>query len=798
MFRKEWRQQALILGLVTIAVAIAVAGSTMAMNAAGATQPGFGSAGATARIPIADPARVPALIASAEARYGSVEVIGHRDTTVAGSADRLDIRAQDPDGRFGHSMLALRDGRYPTAVGEVALTPAVADLLGAGIGDQVELDRKDRTVVGLVENPTGLGDDFALVAPDRGRSATTLVLLFERPGTAGRSARGTGTSDPRSTDESGLASVPVMIRGDNGPVAALVLVAVASAMTLVGLIAAAGFVVVAQRRQRQLGLLAAIGATERHLRLVVVANGAIVGLVAAVAGTGLGVLGWALATPAVEAAADRRLGRFDLPWGVVLGCAAIAVVVSVAAAWWPARRMARIPVMAALAGRPPSPAPVHRSLLVAMAALVAGVAAIATAIPHGDDVKPLLLIAGVIAVAVGTVFAAPAVIKIGAAPAAHLAFSRRLALRDLARFQSRSAAALAAITFVVGISVTIVAIAGVNQYRTDEGNLSSRQLLIEIAGPQADPTADPGLSAEQSAALDARAAAIGSEIEGADVLALDVARRPATSDPADPMLNEPLSVALSVGDHSWRHLGYPPVATPELLEHYGIDPASIRPGTELLSGDHRDVTILDISRRDPGTTKVQRVELPPYTSAPRWLITEHALHEHGWEAVRSGWLVDADHALTTDEIASARAAAADAGMTIEVRSSQDSLAALRTVTTGAAALLALAILAMTVGLIRSESARDLRTLTATGANSRTRRALTASTAGFLGAMGVALGTAGAYVALTAGYHSDLGRLVPLPWAHLATIAIGLPLLATAAGWVLAGREPSGFSRQTFD
>ena len=37
------------------------------------------------------------------------------------------------------------------------------------------------------------------------------------------------------------------------------------------------------------------------------------------------------------------------------------------------------------------------------------------------------------------------------------------------------------------------------------------------------------------------------------------------------------------------------------------------------------------------------------------------------------------------------------------------------IATAAGALLALAILAMTVGLIRSESAGDLRTLTATGA-----------------------------------------------------------------------------------
>ena len=105
--------------------------------------------------------------------------------------------------------------------------------------------------------------------------------------------------------------------------------------------------------------------------------------------------------------------------------------------------------------------------------------------------------------------------------------------------------------------------------------------------------------------------------------------------------------------------------------------------------------------------------------------------------------------------------------------SQAGLATLRTIATTSGALLALAIIAMTIGLIRGESASDLRTLTATGAASRTRRTLTASTAGALALLGVVLGAAGAYVALVAGYHSELDRLVPLPLGDLALLAVGL-------------------------
>ena len=90
------------------------------------------------------------------------------------------------------------------------------------------------------------------------------------------------------------------------------------ALSLVGLVAAAAFVVVAQRRQRQLGLLTAIGATDRHVSMVMLADGAIIGVVAAVVGTALGVAGWLLAAPAIESVADRRIDRLDLPWGLIV------------------------------------------------------------------------------------------------------------------------------------------------------------------------------------------------------------------------------------------------------------------------------------------------------------------------------------------------------------------------------------------------------------------------------------------------------------------------------------------------
>jgi putative ABC transport system permease protein len=429
--------------------------------------------------------------------------------------------------------------------------------------------------------------------------------------------------------------------------------------------------------------------------------------------------------------------------------------------------------------------------------------AISASRPFGDHVQPMLFVSGVVAVVIGVVAAAPLAIRIVAAPAARFPFAARLALRDLGRFQSRAAAAVAAITLTLGLSVAVVGLAQANEYRSDEGNLSAQQVLIRLGDGKAirtpDPAAGPktGPSAGASNEGDEKAAAVAGALPGSTLLPLSVAMNPT---PAQPGEHEPVGEVVQEGPHSERLVDIPVVATPEVLAFYGIDPATIDESTDLLTISKQDVQLSDIGSkaRGPMATVVQRVDLPAYTSGPTALITEAAMQRQGWVASRSGWLVQSPHALTTEEIAAARSAAAPLGLTVETRTGQDALATVRTVATTAGIVLALATLLMTIGLIRSEGAGDLRTLTATGAGPRTRRALTATTAGALTVVGVVLGTSGAYLALVAAYHTDLDRLVPLPLIDLLLIAVGLPLAASAIGWVLAGSEPRTFSRQALE
>ena len=104
---------------------------------------------------------------------------------------------------------------------------------------------------------------------------------------------------------------------------------------------------------------------------------------------------------------------------------------------------------------------------------------------------------------------------------------------------------------------------------------------------------------------------------------------------------------------------------------------------------------------------------------------------------------------------------------------------------------------MTVGLIRSETAGDLRTLTAAGASGSTRRALNATSAAALALLGGILGTATAYLALIAWHWHDISYLNQPPDVDLAVLILGLPAIA-AVGAGLLGRTPNALARSPLE
>jgi putative ABC transport system permease protein len=795
LFRREWRQQSLVLVLLAVAVGAAVVGGTAAHTlAAGRSAAEFGSADHHLRVDGSDPQALDEAVTAATAWFDTTDLVARRAVDVPGLSDPVELRAQDPEGALGSPMLGLRDGRYPTGAGEVAVTDGAAGDLGGGLGATVDVGGTERVVVGLVENPRDLGDEFALVAPGHLGAPESVTILV-----------GDGAERFEAFRGPNDAIVEVGSRAGNEDLVTAVglLGVIEVALVFVALVAATGFVVVAQRRLRQLGMLAAIGASEAHLRLVMVANGAVVGAAAAMIGTAAGVAGWLVAAPYLGAAAGQRIARFDLPWWLVGAVAALAVVTATAAAWWPARLVARVPTTQALSGRPPRPQPLHRSVVAAGAALVLGVVCLMVAGEVADDygiywTDVFLTAVGTLALVVGVLLLCPAALRTLAVAARRLPVAPRIAFRDLARFQARSGMALAAITVALGIAAAVVVSATAAEDGAAEGNLSDRQLVVRTGAGEVPFVPDwspAGLAAAEDG-IDRMAAAL----DDSAVIALDAAMDPTV----EPARSERQVVTLATEiDGGQVDVAVVHVGTPELLGQLGLDPSTLPPGTELVTSETDHLSY--VGARDPRTGRfppqpTRNVEVidERFTSLPAALITPEAMEQRGWVAVRAGWLVEADRPLTDDERVAARDIAATAGLTIEARRDQDGLARVRTAATLAGVLLALAVLAMTTGLLRAEAGRQVRVLTANGATSRTRRALTAATTGGLGLLGVALGTGGAYLGLSAGALDGIGAVTPALVLHLGVLLLGLPGVAAATAWLLGGREPPAIARRAIE
>jgi putative ABC transport system permease protein len=807
LFRREWRQQLLVLGLIIVAVAGTIVAAAVSTNTPPPANAGFGTARDLALFQAPDP-HLASQIATLRQRFGPVDVIENQLAAIPGSVNTYQLRAQNPHGPFGQPLLSLVSGSYPTGPGQVAVTPGLASDLNLKIGDVWHQGGHARRVVGIVQNPQSLLDEFALVAPGQVTAPTQVTVLFDARGAIPRSLRPYVQSASSGPPKN-------VINPETITIAALVV-----GMLLIALVAVGGFTVLAQRRLRALGMLESLGATDRHVRLVVRANGVVVGVVGALIGVVVGLALWLAYRPVLQTSAHHAIGVFSLPWLVVV----LAVVLAIAATYFgasrPARAITRVPIVAALSGRPAPPRQVHRSAVPGLVFLAAAAVLFAyTGASNGNGGSGMLeLVLGFVALIGAVILLAPFCLVVLARLGRRAPIAARLALRDLARYRARSGSALAAITLglLIAVLVCVVSAQRFSNVLDYAGpNLASNQIIVYTfsapsngGGPGNPAPAVKGTPQSWARAARGIAASLGSH----NIVQL-----------------ESTSATLQHAASGRQFGGQVYVATPQLLRAFGIKPSQVDPNADILSMRPGLSSIskmqlvygnyfanLGKGAAGPGQNSfpcpksgclanpvIQEVSaLPSGTSAPNTVITEHAIRQLGLHPTISGWLIQAPNPPTAAQITNARSAAAAAGMSIETKNSIPTSASIIDWATFFGILLALAILAMSVGLIRSEAASDLRTLAATGASGTTRRNLTAVTAGGLGFAGAVLGTVAAYVAAI-GYAFDnkldgLSALTSVPIANLLLIVIGMPLAAAAVGWLFAGREQPALGRQPLE
>ena len=113
LFRREWRQQLLVLGLLTVAVAATIWGASVVTNTQlpNPNYATFGTAAAQVTLPGSDP-HLAADIATIQGRWGPADLIENQDIAT-GTTQPVQLRAERPHGHYNSPLLSLVSGTYP-------------------------------------------------------------------------------------------------------------------------------------------------------------------------------------------------------------------------------------------------------------------------------------------------------------------------------------------------------------------------------------------------------------------------------------------------------------------------------------------------------------------------------------------------------------------------------------------------------------------------------------------------------------------------------------------------------------
>ena len=812
LVRHNWRQQLGLLALIAATVAVAVGGIVAAFNLSEppGSRFGRGAVGAT-------------LAGYGEETIESLEAQGHpfgviRSATIrtTGTTGRIDVRSMDPTNPVTEPLLALTSGRWPVTASEVAVTDrAVLDRAGAfaAAGDTVEI-AGSRTVVGVVENPTNLHDEFVL-APSvepygvDGRLVVTELLVDAAP------------SDV--TFPAGTWGITIE---DGGPIAVRTFVAIAVtvvstvALLIVALMAGAGFAVLARRRARQYGLLAAAGATPRQIRTAAAATGLSTGLAASAGGAVVGVGAALVVVPRLETVVAHRID-LSVPWWTVVPTVVMAMVAATIAAWWPARALARQPVAALLAAMRPKASSTTRTSRIGVVTAAVGVVALTIGTSR---VSAPIVVAGIVSSVSGLLLLAPRLVELTGRYARALPIASRLAGREITRQQGRSTALIAAVAIALAIPVGVAVVT--TSLDRHDGELAPN--LDDTMAIVWEPTvADEALAVPADIDHE-RLAAAGARIQeaaddGAAVVPIDVViDADAPLEPRQlPGQGTVLAVSTNFGlrpadtrcaatcdvntlgdrdengaeilvsfHETW-------VATPAMIDALGVGTRQAEPGVQAIS--RFDDAMIKSHRQPDGPAAANvavEASIPANGGIAPTLIWPSTVTANGWETSTIGWLVVGEQPLSSSGLDDLRAAAGD-DLVVELPVEPAARSGLRAASVAVGAVVALAVVGAALTMLAAESAGDRRVLQSIGASPSTRRRTSAAAAALLSGAGALLAVPIGYLALLvllADEFTDYRFVVP--WPSLATVLVLVPVMAAALGWVTSRTVATGLGRPT--
>lgn len=750
----------------------------------------------------------------------------------------LEVLTTDLADPLADGLLEPVEGAYPPGPGEVVVNQAVADR-GPGIGETLTVVRRtpegektiDLEIVGIAESAWNTGYEFAAGQPGAfGESPDPTQSWLVGGGPVSwddvRALNDIGmlvASRQVLTDPPPSSALPPDLQGMDEPVDQLTITVLALVVVMVllevVLLAGPAFAVRAKAQAHALALVAATGGTPRQARRTVLASGLVVGAVGGVLGVALGVGFGALAVPVFQRFNSSRFGPFDVPWPLLAVVAAFGFVSAVLAAVVPAFSASKQDVVAVLAGRRGEGRPSVRSPILGIALLGAGIAgsvvgAGASSGAGANDLGAVLIAGSALVSVIGMILVVPVVVALASRVASGLPLALRFATRDAARHRTRTVPAVAAVGATVagvvalGIAVSSQEAANAATYHPQlPDGYASIALSPDLDAGEIDEVLARSVTADQ--VIDVRG--IQTSTEGGE-LELEI------SQGGEPLLlsywstlGSPYAVSAQVPDY---------VELPEsdrrradaVLADGGLvllhDEQASEDGIAMPTLDGDDVTI-DVRRwvyTDEDQSQAQQVAkrdaaavvIPIGRTAPAVAIMSPRLVEqlHLRPSV-VGKLVKAPISREAEKDITEGLGALSNQPYFYVERGYQPDEAVRIIQAVLAALGGILMLGGTLTatfLALSDARPDLATMAAVGARPRTRRAVAASYALVVGAIGALLGAPVGFIpglAISRPLTSGSGATaLDVPWLLIGVVVVGLPLLAAlAVGACARGRLP---------
>jgi hypothetical protein len=468
----------------------------------------------------------------------------------AGGTARLEAwggPAWDPrfEGRFD-----LVDGKRAAGSHEAMVTPAALERLGIPMGGELVL-AGEGAGAGAGERFTVTGTLRAATLPD----SAPAVFLPESAVVGGEQRWYLPTAaltwdDVLDLNHAGIVAYARTVVLDpptittveaasaqdawlNSVWTTLVVLAVAGvfAAYVAVMLAGAAFAVSARRQQRALATAASVGARPRDLARVVALQGTLLGAVGGAVGVDARSGVAAVVMAATTTGRATQFWGFHVPWGVLAGVYALAVVVGTLSALLPARSVTRSDTIGALRGarRPQIPRvsrPIWGSALIVVGVALAVASGVVAATLHTVDdlppdsplraLPPFGIVLGPILVQLGVLVSGGWLLWRTSRALSKVGLAARIASRDAAANVSRTVPAFAAIAAAVFLAVFAIGQASMQSAATArewfyQAPLGS--LAIDVT-----PTTMDAVTADDAAAATTRAVDLALET-GADHVA---------------------------------------------------------------------------------------------------------------------------------------------------------------------------------------------------------------------------------------------------------------------------------------